>query len=342
MRSLWDFSADPTSPWPTQTTPTQRYLYNGKELNKDFGLNWYDYGARWYDAGVGRWGQVDPAAEAYYPISPFVYVADNPIIYIDPNGEFLGTLVGAVAGGVVNAFRGESVLKGIVSGAAAGAVLDLTIASGGTFAAVVAAGAASGAVGDLVDQTWDIASGAQKGLDLGELGLAAVGAVGGAAGIGIGKVAKVAGKVVRGLGRGLKGGASWLGGRVLRGILRKSSIEVGELSGEILDDVAVGASRGAKTDNVVSVFRVYGGKAKPDGYSWTPVNPNSVSNFRDAAGLPNANTGQFVIEGNVSRIKIIKQRSALPLDGNKGGLPEYLINPQDVAITRVSGANPEF
>ena len=33
--------------------------------------------------------------------------------------------------------------------------------------------------------------------------------------------------------------------RVLRGVLRKSSIEVGELSGEILDDVAVGASRGA-------------------------------------------------------------------------------------------------
>ena len=26
-----------------------KYQYNGKELNDDFGLNWNDYGARWYD-----------------------------------------------------------------------------------------------------------------------------------------------------------------------------------------------------------------------------------------------------------------------------------------------------
>ncbi|MEZ4827761.1 MAG: hypothetical protein R3C61_15975, partial [Bacteroidia bacterium] len=36
---------------------------------------------------AGRWWGVDAMAEAYYSISPFAYVANNPVIFIDPNGE---------------------------------------------------------------------------------------------------------------------------------------------------------------------------------------------------------------------------------------------------------------
>jgi len=97
-----------------------------------------------------------------------------------------------------------------------------------------------------------------------------------------------------------------------------------------------------RRDNIIDVFRVYGGEAKPDGFSWTPINPNSVGNYRDAAGLPNVNTGRFVIEGSVNGSSIIKSRSALPLDGNRGGLLEYIIDPKNVNINKVSGANPEF
>jgi len=65
------------------------YRFNGKELNEDFGLGWYDYGARWYDASIGRWNAVDLLAEEYMMISPYGYVANNPLIYTDPDGRRL-------------------------------------------------------------------------------------------------------------------------------------------------------------------------------------------------------------------------------------------------------------
>ena len=63
------------------------YLYNGKELQEDYGLNWYDYGARMYDPVIGRWTTVDPLAEKYKNTSPYVYCIDNPLKYIDSDGR---------------------------------------------------------------------------------------------------------------------------------------------------------------------------------------------------------------------------------------------------------------
>ena len=66
---------------------TQRYKYNGKELDRMHGLDWYDYGARWMDAAIGRWHVMDPLCEKYYDVSPYAYCAGDPVNAIDPDGD---------------------------------------------------------------------------------------------------------------------------------------------------------------------------------------------------------------------------------------------------------------
>ena len=65
----------------------QPYKYNGKEFERKNGLNWMDYGARMYDAALGRFTTMDPLAEKYYGVSPYVYCGNNPINKIDPDGR---------------------------------------------------------------------------------------------------------------------------------------------------------------------------------------------------------------------------------------------------------------
>jgi RHS repeat-associated protein len=66
---------------------TISFHYNGKEYDSMNGFNHYDYGARFYDPALGRWSVPDPMAEKYPSSSPYVYVSDNPLKYIDPDGK---------------------------------------------------------------------------------------------------------------------------------------------------------------------------------------------------------------------------------------------------------------
>jgi len=62
------------------------YKFNAKELDAETGF--YYYGVRYYNP-KWKWYGVDPLAGKYPSLSPYVYVADNPINAIDPDGRII-------------------------------------------------------------------------------------------------------------------------------------------------------------------------------------------------------------------------------------------------------------
>jgi len=68
------------------------------------------------------------------------------------------------------------------------------------------------------------------------------------------------------------------------------------------------------------------------GRSWTTIDPTTVPNFGNAAGLPpispglggvvGGNTGQFVAVGVINEMTGVIIRPALPIPPNQGGLTE--------------------
>jgi len=72
------------------SSDSYRFGFNGMpkddEMHIAIGTS-YDFGARLYDPRVGRWLSLDPLAEKYPSLSPYSFTADNPILFVDPNGE---------------------------------------------------------------------------------------------------------------------------------------------------------------------------------------------------------------------------------------------------------------
>jgi RHS repeat-associated protein len=68
-----------------------RFGFNGKEKdNEIYGEgNAIDFGARIIDTRIGRWLSVDPKSAKLPYLTPYNYVANNPIRFTDPDGQFL-------------------------------------------------------------------------------------------------------------------------------------------------------------------------------------------------------------------------------------------------------------
>ena len=62
------------------------YLFNAKEFDEETGL--YYYGARYYEPRLSLWISTDALKEKTPNVSPYIYTDNNPIIYIDPDGNF--------------------------------------------------------------------------------------------------------------------------------------------------------------------------------------------------------------------------------------------------------------
>lgn len=62
------------------------------------------------------------------------------------------------------------------------------------------------------------------------------------------------------------------------------------------------------------------------GQSWTPLDPRLADDFRVQAGLPHENPGSYFVDGQIIDPAAVQEiRLGLPLDGNPGGWPEYII-----------------
>ncbi len=69
------------------SSDSYRFGFNGQEKDDEVHNstgNSYDFGARIYDPRVGRWWGVDPLAVKYPDLSPYSFVANSPILFIDP------------------------------------------------------------------------------------------------------------------------------------------------------------------------------------------------------------------------------------------------------------------
>lgn len=71
----------------TATEGIQPYKYSAKGLDRENGLDLYDSQARHYAPIIPRTTTMDPLAEKYYSLSPYLWCAGNPLRYIDFDGR---------------------------------------------------------------------------------------------------------------------------------------------------------------------------------------------------------------------------------------------------------------
>lgn len=161
----WDYTSVPA--------PTS-YLYRGFTGHEHLtNFNLINMNGRMYDPVVGRVLSVDNYVQNPFSTQDFnrySYARNNPLVYNDPDGEWIHIVIGAALGGVINLgvkalqgkihnFKDGAVAFGI--GAAAGAI---TAATGGLATSALGLSAASFAGGAVAGATGAATGGLVQGL----------------------------------------------------------------------------------------------------------------------------------------------------------------------------------
>ncbi len=272
-----------------------RYMFDqGTEFNKAFDLNIYETNFRSLDPQIGRFWQTDALATFIFSTSPYSFVKDNPIIFSDRLGlnedseekstkEKPKNLEEVAVSGKI---RPKITFKDIlIASFLPSTIYGSTIDSKGN-------DGATHVFKYLIDRMSD----------------------------GMPDPIVLAPPKTHGM---------WKKFRVeeakafVRYSVESLVMFIPGLDAMVLEEEAMTlmAREGMVSKEVVgeeTVYRVYGDGSKALGRYWSPVNPNSVEGYRNLAGLPNVNSGRFVIEGTVTKGDIILERAAIPLDGNKG------------------------
>lgn len=152
-------------PYPADPEPQERRLFGGKE--RDHETRFEYFGGRYYASGSGRFTTVDPLLDTAAAIGDpqrwnrYVYVANNPFRYKDPDGRMLDTIVDILSTAYDVFDIGRTIYHGEnVSGTQLGA---LAADVGGIFIPFATGG---GAAIRAAARTEDVAEGAKVGVEV--------------------------------------------------------------------------------------------------------------------------------------------------------------------------------
>lgn len=271
-------------------TGTNKYLYNGKAIQNDFDLYWYDYGARFYDPELCRFHSVDPLASDYSSWTPYHYVHNNPILLVDPTG--------------MSADWYEDENKKLV--------YDETIKSQTDLDTKGIKGEYKGEKGYGINEETGALQTYQPDGTITESSLAS------------NDITVKANPVTTAIYQGQK---EFINHPVTQATINGLTFVA---SGGIEGVAALGSGIVRGIGNLrVPIYRVFGGEARAIGNYWSPINPRLYgSQYRNLAGLPNTNTGAFTLKATTALKNINPStiKPAAPLDGNFGRLvPELKV-----------------
>ena len=97
----------------TWNTP---YLFNAKEFDEETGM--YYYGARYYEPRLSLWISCDPKQGKYPYFTTYCYALNNPIKFVDPDGEDVFVSVGGTPVGTttINLYSSPELKKNRIKG----------------------------------------------------------------------------------------------------------------------------------------------------------------------------------------------------------------------------------